>query len=395
MSSTISTSHVSSTSTTISYTASSIPIAKDNPFLETTKFKQGTLYVIIFPIIGGFLLLYILISLINKCKSNKLAKHIDSFDKDYEFNDYNNNLDHKNSLQSSNDYDNYLNDNPFSDRYETSNKSFTHKKNLSSVDFISQYRRSMDRLSGMDLKTNINNGNDDNDNDNNGKEHSRDKNKSMGSVLQLNLNQTLSNLQLNTNSNSNTNSDPDTVYYSMVGTDNTNSILNPPEIIDISDKNSFYSIVEPSKTVSNSTINIPNNKTRFHHHRKLSSMALDDFISTGELPILNQQPRTIDDVNFENGNLNNNNNNNNSNNLIMQNPNHNTSVESHSMFEDNSFNNSYNIPDTNSNVKHSVIRSPSPIRNGRIYNQNLSRSPTRSPTRSPIRSPIRSNLPIV
>ncbi|GAV28172.1 hypothetical protein PMKS-001642 [Pichia membranifaciens] len=149
------------------------------------------------------------------------------------------------------------------------------------------------------------------------------------------------------------------------------------------DKTSFYSIAEPTKAAKNKTVNIPNNKSHFHH-RKLSSLVLDEFISTGELPALNDQPRTLDDISYENGTSNNN--------PIMYNARNNVSVEGHSMFEDNSFNNSYDIPDSDYAVKHAVVRSPSPRRNNHVgmYTQSSSRSPTRSPARSPTRSPTRS-----
>ncbi|KAG0678945.1 Set1/Ash2 histone methyltransferase complex subunit ASH2 [Pichia californica] len=432
----MSSSKISITSTTsastITYTATSVPIAKDNPFLESSQFKQGALYVIIFPIIVGFLLLYIILALVNKYKSSKLAKNSEPFDRDFEFKDYHHsNIDKRDSFQSSTDYDNF--ENPFSDKYETSNKSFTHNKNLSSVDFISQYRRSMDRLSGIDLKTNINNNNVSNDSINkiitnnnnnnnnsinnnnndtatltdktfNSQQHSRNKNQSIGSVLQLNYmpqqqpqhsqpqqinsQSQENNITTTSNSNTNSNSDPETVYYSMVETGNSSLKMNPPPITtnNTNERESIYSLIEPSKAASNTTINIPNNKSHFHHHRKLSSMALDEFINTGELPILNELPRTINDINYENGNINGNG--------IMQNLNNNVSVESHSMFEDNSFNNSYNIPDINSNVKHSIVRSPSPQRSSRMYHyQNDSRSPTRSPIRN--KSPTKDNFSIV
>lgn len=359
-----------------------IPTANGNPFLESTRFRQGTLYEIIFPIIGGFLFLYVLGVVVNKYKASRQAKVVEPFDKDYEFTDYTGPEVRKNRGGHGEDEL----ENPFSDRYESSNKSFTHKKNLSSVDFISQYRRSMDHLSGVTAAPPYSNHHADDSftslslQQHPGIQHS--KSQSIGSVLQLNFSQQP---QLAPQSQSqNNSSDPDnSVFYSMLGTespaapnDSTKAETDSKE--NNTDKTSFYSIAEPTKAAKNATVNIPNHKTHFHH-RKLSSLVLDEFISTGELPALTDQPRTLHDISYENGTS--------SNNPIMQNARNNVSVESHSMFEDTSFNNSYDIPESDYAVKHAVVRSPSPRRNNHVgmYAQSSSRSPTRSPVRSPNR----------
>lgn len=359
-----------------SKSTSEIPTGSENPFLQSTRFRQGTLYEIIFPIIGGFLFLYVLGVAINKYKASKQAKVVEPFDRDYEFADYTTNLNNEKDIDGDDDLDN-----PFSNRYESSNKSFTHKKNLSSVDFISQYRRSMDHLSGMTLSPQNNNYSEDGFTTL-GHNANHSKSQSIGSVLQLNFSQQP---QLVPQSQNNS-SDPDnSVFYSMVGTDSQASQDDINKIGADSrgnntDKASFHSIVEPTKAAKNATVNIPNHKSHFHH-RKLSSLVLDEFISTGELPALSDQPRTLNDISNENGTT--------GVNPIMQNPRNNASVESHSMFEDNSFNNSYDIPDSDFAVKHSVARSPSPRRNNRVgmYRQNPSRSPTRSPVRNTAQSP--------
>ncbi|ODQ46504.1 hypothetical protein PICMEDRAFT_131094 [Pichia membranifaciens NRRL Y-2026] len=320
-----------------------IPTANGNPFLESTRFRQGTLYEIIFPIIGGFLFLYVLGVVVNKYKASRQAKVVEPFDKDYEFTDYTGPELRKNRGGHGEDEL----ENPFSDRYESSNKSFTHKKNLSSVDFISQYRRSMDHLSGVTAAPPYSNHHADDSftslslQQHPGLQHS--KSQSIGSVLQLNFSQQP---QLAPQSQSqNNSSDPDnSVFYSMLGTespaapnDSTKAETDSKE--NNTDKTSFYSIAEPTKAAKNATVNIS----------------------------------------YENGTS--------SNNPIMQNARNNVSVESHSMFEDTSFNNSYDIPESDYAVKHAVVRSPSPRRNNHVgmYAQSSSRSPTRSPVRSPNR----------
>ncbi|QPG75649.1 hypothetical protein FOA43_003006 [Brettanomyces nanus] len=45
----------------------------------------------------------------------------------------------------------------------------------------------------------------------------------------------------------------------------------------------FYSLEEPNHAATQSTVSIPNNKKHFHK-KTLSSVILDEFISTGELP---------------------------------------------------------------------------------------------------------------
>lgn len=342
-----------------------VPSANDNPFLQTSNFKQGTLYAIIFPIIAALIIFYIAGVVINKIKAGKQAKMVEPFDKEYEFIEYRKNFDdiHNDDDNNYNNNSNYHHhDNPFDDIYQNESRSFTHKRATSSVDFISQYRRSMDHLTGVsdiingkeDLKFQIN-------------QHSRNRNQSVGSTLQLNFNQQP---QLNPESfkNSNTNI-LSPVSYSVENHGDNNDNLN--------ENTSFYSISEPSKAFTSSTVNMPNNKTHFHT-RTLSSHILDEFISTGELISLPEQPRTLNDIAVSNGER--------DDSLMMNN---NASVESHSMFE-NSFNDVYNIPQSDSTIRHSITRSPSPRRHNqvRIPRQQESRSPSRSPTRSPTRGTL-------
>jgi hypothetical protein len=342
-----------------------IPSAEENPYLQSSSFKQGTLYIIIFPTLIGLILLYVISVGINTYRANVLAKSIEPFDKEYEFaeittnininiNDVNNTID---------DLDDSFTLNPFSDNYETSNKSFHHKKNTSSVDFISQYRRSMDYLTGMESSS-INNLN-----SNKNKIHS--KNKSIGSVLTLNF---VDQPQLKPSSHEL--SSDSQIFYSTNTNDSQNNLNNsaltfinlnnePLKSLQNNKVSEITSIKNDSNNLNNSNIN------KFHSHsRTLSSHILDDFISTGELPILNQIPQPSSPSHQQTKRSR-------SSSPIRS--------QSNSMFENNV--NAYDIPDSNLN------RSPSPIRyspiRGRIHQQNESKIPSKSPSKSSYKSPTR------
>lgn len=322
-----------------------IPSAKENPFITIPKTKQGTLYVIIFPIIAGIIILYLIGALIKKLKASRQAKKVEPFDRDYEFYDYNSEITRDQD-------DTTLN--PFGDDYFVGNSSFVnHHHKKSSVDLISQYRRSIEFLSGS------------RDQDSNNLHR---KTESRGSVLQLNFNeQPQLKPRHETMSDAASNDLP--VFYSVVNTPVVGSQINDSSSSKASESSTmFYSIAEPQKTASVILAN-NHNKIQQHHTRTSSSLALDEFINTGVLPVLNQTPNNIP-ANVNNSPL----------------------MESHSMFENND-NNSYNIPVSSSTIlqAQAVPRSPSPQRQ-RVYMQSVtSRSPSRSPVRSQ-RSSIREDV---
>lgn len=350
-----------------------VPSGKNNPFLQTSKFRQGTLYAIIFPIIGFILLVYILGVFINKIKANKEAKKVESFDREYEF--ANGEFD---------DNDNYSDvDDPFSDVYDKGNRSFLnidnfekkHRKGGSSIDFLSQYRRSMDNLSGIsehyteEGKSTLPRSTDNSTIFN--KQHkAKQMNTSIGSILQLNLPPSQqSNISENTN-NSSTNASQQQFFYSVLNTPvaTQNNEINSNNNKE-SESSSYYSIDEPTKSVHPLST-----KLQIHSHkRSLSSMALDNFITTGNLPVLQNKNHESTSI-FENGNV--------------------SYTELNDSFND--LNNDTTIPNGNE-----ISRTSSPQRSFRVYHQrdsskspvrNSVRSPTRSPVRSPTRSPIRSPI---
>lgn len=334
----------------------------------------------------GVILFYILGVIINKFKASRQARSVEPFDKEYEFGDVTNQF---------HDTESYLKaDNPFSDFYETSNKSFVshqHRKNTSSVDFVSQYRRSMDHLSGFNnVPTNL------------GDTPSHKPNKSIGSVLQLNLNEaSVLSPNLNTTHTAEQISNlhgtlQSPIVYTKVNPSNIDPFSQDHGIKESADvTSSIYSIAEPSKAATNSALNLSKN----HFHKKtISSHALDEFISTGELPVLNQNPRTLEDIDF-NETLD-------SVHSIPHTPSPSRSqspvrsradfqsqsqnVENHSMFENSNV--LYNIPSTDSPIRRSAVRSSSPVRSP--TRMPMQSSPTRSSIRSPARSPKRnSNQP--
>lgn len=323
-----------------------IPSAKENPFISIPKAKQGTLYIIIFPIIAGIIVLYLLGALIKKLKANRQAKKVEPFDRDYEFCDY--------ITENSEGHDDRTL-NPFGGELFVGSTSFVkrHHKN-SSVDLISQYRRSLDFLTGS-------------------KEQSladiHKKAESRGSILQLNFNEQ-PRLKPNSESSSEVVSNESPVSYSVTNTPNItanqindNSSASNSKTSDTS--TTFYSIAEPQKTASAITIN-NHNKIQQHHTRTPSSLALDEFISTGVLPVLNQTPNNIPSKISSS-----------------------SVIESHSMFENND-NITYNIPVSSSTIRQAqaVQRSPSPQRQ-KIYMQSIS---SRTSSRASSRSPMRNQL---
>lgn len=230
---TVSSSRLLSSSKAVSYKdrAVEIPNSASNPFLQSSRFKQGTLYVIIFPIIFAFILIYILGAIIQKYRANKQARKIEPFDKDYEGID---------DIYSVDDYNNDNELDPFNDRNEIN------------PDFISQYRRSMDHLKG-----------------NLGK-HTR--NSSVGTILKIDLN-SQPNLQP-THYQERSTQPP---VYSIESNDQ--SYVSLPQ--GTADSASYFLAAEPSKQH-------PPPTSRSHlHSRSLSTQALDDFLSTGELPVPN------------------------------------------------------------------------------------------------------------
>lgn len=256
------------TSYTVATTASAIPNAKENPFLQSSPFAQGTLYVIIFPIILGLILIYILGVLLNKYKANRQAKSVEPFIEQYEMNQP-------------------MPDNPFSDEYKLNNDS--------------QYRRSMEYLIGNHT------------------------NQSFTTIIPENG----STLELNPPY-----SEPTPVQFYTPNLESQSK--------SDSASTSFYSAGEPTKQTQQirATQQVPP-ASNHSHSRTLSSQALDEFLSTGELPlpILSQAPKR----------------------------------------------------------SRSPTRGSSPLRYTPIdvgLNRTVSRSPTRSPTRSytgsPSRSPMRS-----
>ena len=402
-----------------------IPNSQKNPYLKNSSFKQGTFYVIILPIIGGIVLLYLIGVLINKLRANRLAKNIEPFDREYEYNlDLTDEDD--DDLNNGNCRDHSEAANPFSDRYMTSNHSFTqnHKRNASSVDFISQYRRSMDHLAG--LQDPVAPVNDAIAASSSFRGHTKN-NKSIGSVLQLNLNeQTILKPVSSVDHNGQIIESP--ICYSPVnsyafpntegdtGTDTSNyvdAINTDNRVRANTGTTSYYSIPEPTKAATQSVITPANTKTH-GHTRTLSSHLLDAFISTGELPMLNENARTAEDVRKHQELQQLQQQNTHSHNQLMHSPNHSKhdinvapiiNIEHHSMFENTNVN-AYGIPGTN--IRDSSASSnPSSPRRARGYRQQQStrdswsrgssRSPVRSPTRtpSPAKSPTRGAFGII
>lgn len=316
-----------------------IPNSKENPFLQTSPFLKDTLYIIIFPVIFGLILFYIIGVVITKLHAKRQVQKTEPFDKVYEFVENNDNNDSKN---------------PFSDKFMASEVSFVNtnpimdsykNKSVHSLDTISQFSMNNHRQ--------------------------RD---SIGSTLQLNFTNP-PNLQPDGKESKMGDGFGSPIFYSMV---NTPAITDSSNYADAqtsrsrTDTNStaFYSLDEPSKAMTSVTINSVNNKTR-SHKRTISSHILDEFIQTGELPMLNESNDKINEINVNDNN-------------------NNCKIENHSMYE-NSNNLAYDIPKNNSITIRSThsSRSPSPRRDYRMYNQYSSRSPSHSPVRNPNKSSIR------
>lgn len=298
-----------------------IPNSKENPFLQTSPFLKDTLYMILFPIVFGLVLIYLVGALLNKLRAKRQAQKIEPFDQEYEFVENNDENDTKH--------------NPFSDKFMASEISFINNESRHSIEMVSQFPS-----------------------------NHHNKRESVGSVLQLNF--------VNP-----PNLKPDEgecaspIYYTAI-TDLSN-------YVDAATSRSrtntgstvFYSLNEPVKAMTSTTVNSTNNKTRFHK-RSISSHILDEFIETGELPKLNE---------YNNNNINN-----------QTNTSHNSFVENHSMYE-NTQTLAYDITPNNSRTIRSSrsSRSPSPKRDYRMYKQYTSRSPSHSPIRGSIKSSIRSD----
>lgn len=54
-----------------------VPSAKGNPFLASSSFKQGTFYVIVGPIVGGLVVLYLMSALIRRIQARRNAKGLE------------------------------------------------------------------------------------------------------------------------------------------------------------------------------------------------------------------------------------------------------------------------------------------------------------------------------
>lgn len=63
-----------------------IPSAKNNPFLNSSSFQQGTFYIIFGPIIGGVLLLYLIGVLVKRMQARHNTKGVEAIENEYEMN---------------------------------------------------------------------------------------------------------------------------------------------------------------------------------------------------------------------------------------------------------------------------------------------------------------------
>ncbi|VEU19688.1 DEKNAAC100199 [Brettanomyces naardenensis] len=340
--------HSDSTTPTTSYT---IPTAipnqqnEQNPFIQQSKYREGTLYIIILPAIAGAFLLYLLCTAYMKWKAKRQAKQAPPFEDMYEP-----------KLGKSEIFDlerattlvpsmTGTSGSARGMRATNSGATFFNLEgklaNIEPAEKIGLARSSMELPFGIAARQR--------------EEYNAECDASVGSLLQLHLNSSDGNGPLKNSSSSGGGS-------KKSGSSTT----------------VYYSLIEPDHAATPSTVSIPNNKKRFHK-KALSSVILDEFISTGELP--------ADDPNDTTADMD----------SIGTDPN----VENHSMFEQ--------LQDSSYNADLPYSRSPSPVKRARprsYHSGNTSGvfgSPSRSPKRayrqqqqeaprSPSRRPVRNGL---
>lgn len=274
-----------------------IPKAADSPFIDHNSSHQGSLYMIILPAIGAIFVLYLLYILFIKLRAKWQAKRAPPFEDMYEP-----------KITQSHIFD--LEQAPTlvptttGVSFAKSTNTLLNQKSKETGEvsfFTSQERFDPEPAeliglarSSMEIPRSTEN-----------------KSINTGSVFQLQLNGTQSGIS---SSNENANGRASSTSGSTA----------------------YYSLAEPDKAATQKTVAIPNHKKHFHK-KTLSSIILDEFISTGELPADEPNGSFVEDDTSKVD----------------------SNVQNHSMFE------SYNDTSYNADMLPSTGLRSSPIRRSR------------------------------
>ncbi len=276
-----------------------IPKASDSPFIDHNSSQQGSLYMIILPAIGAIFVLYLIYIALIKLRAKWQAKKAPPFEDMYEpkiTQSHIFDLEQAPTLVSTTTgmsfakSTNTLINQEQKDKDTENTSFFTSQEKFDSepAELIGVARSSME-IPHSSSKKSMN----------------------IGPVFQLQLSSTKSGISSNT--------------------DNTNG-----QTTSTSGSTAYYSLVEPGKAATQETVAIPNHKRHFHK-KTLSSIILDEFISTGELPV-DEPSGSFADTDTNNVDPN---------------------IQNHSMFE------SYNDTSYNADVLPSTGLRSSPIRRSR------------------------------